>query len=321
MPPVAPTRLHVAVVAFDQISPFHLSAPCVVFGDSRLLAPHVQLQVCAGEPGPLRTTAGFALDVPLGLEALDQADVVIMPSWRDPQERPPEALLQALRAAHARGAQVLGLCLGAFVLAEAGLLEGRRATTHWAWAAEFARRYPQVQVDARVLYIDDGRVWTSAGTTASLDCCLHLLRQRLGSTLSNRVARLLVMPPHRQGGQAQFIEQPLPATTTDTRLAELLDWVLAHLDQPHSLDSLAAQALMSRRSLTRRFKQLTGGSVGEWLLGQRLARAQHWLETTDQRMEQIAQRCGLGSAQLLRHHFQAVYGVSPTAWRQSFRGE
>lgn len=320
MPPTSPTPLTVAVIAFDQISPFHLSAPCVVFGDSRLLLPHVRLLVCAGEPGPLRTTAGFALDVPLGLDALTQADVVIMPSWRDPLERPPEALIQALQAAQARGAQLVGLCLGAFVLAEAGLLDGRRATTHWAWAQAFAQRYPLVQVDARVLYIDDGPLLTSAGTTASLDCCLHLLRQRLGSALSNRVARLLVMPPHRQGGQAQFIEQPLPATTTDARLAQLLDWVLAHLDQPHSLDSLAAQALMSRRSLTRRFKQLTGGSVGAWLLGQRLARAQQWLESTDQNMEQIAQRSGLGSAQLLRHHFQATYGVSPTAWRQSFRG-
>lgn len=253
----------VAVVAFDRISPFHLSVPCLVFGDFAPSAQAYELRVCAAEPGPLRTTAGFELAVGHGLEALDSAQTIIVPSWRDPQERPPQVLLDALVAAHRRGALLVGLCLGAYVLAEAGLLDGRRATTHWALARDFAARYLQVRVEPDVLYLEDGSLLTSAGTAAGIDCCLHLLRQHWGAEVANKVARSLVVPPHRQGGQAQFIEQPLPATARDDRLADLLDWVRASLDRPHSLDSLADRALMSRRSFTRHFRQLTGGTLGD----------------------------------------------------------
>ena len=310
----------VAVVAFDQISPFHLSVPCAVFGESHPGAPQFKLLVCAAEKGPLTTTAGFALTLLHGLEALKKASTIIVPSWRDPEERPPRALLTALVAAHRRGAQVVGLCLGAYVLAEAGLLDGRRATTHWEFARDFARRYPAVRLDADLLYIAEGNIVTSAGTAAGIDCCLHLLRQRYGAEAANCVARRLVVPPHRHGGQAQYIEQPLPATPRDSRLAELIEQVRANLRLPHDLDSLAAQALMSRRTFTRHFRQLTGSAVGHWLLSERLALTQRLLETTDQSIENIGALAGFGSPASLRHHFRAAFGVSPISWRQTFNG-
>ncbi|MEX6502545.1 helix-turn-helix domain-containing protein [Pseudomonas zhanjiangensis] len=311
---------HVAVVAFDRISPFHLSVPCLVFGEPRPGVPAYTLQVCAAEPGPLNTSAGFSLNCEHGLQALQQAQTIVVPSWRDPHERPPPALLDALVAAHDRGAQLVGLCLGAFVLAETGLLDGRTVTTHWAWADLLAQRFPRLRVNAEVLYIDDGDLLTSAGTAAALDCCLHLLRQRCGAEVANQVARRLVVAPHRQGGQAQFIEQPLPASAQGDRLGELLDWVRAHLDQPHSLDSLAERALMSRRSFTRHFRRLTGSTVGAWLLAERLALSQQLLERGEQSVDSIAALAGFGSAASLRQHFNAALGLSPLAYRRSFRG-
>lgn len=310
----------IAVVAFDRISPFHLSVPCLVFGDRHPGIPAFELLVCAGEPGPLSTTAGFDISVRHGLEALASADIVILPSWRNPDEAVPPALLTALRAAHQRGAQLVGLCLGAYVLAAAGLLDGRRATTHWAYAADFARHYPQIQVDADVLYIADGNILTSAGTAAGIDCCLHMLRQQYGAEAANSVARRLVVPPHRQGGQAQFIAQPLPTRANDSRLAGLIDWVRANPTLPHTLDSLALRALMSRRTFTRHFRQLTGTTVARWLLGERLALSQRLLELSGHDIEQIASLAGFASPVTLRHHFRKAFGVSPSAWRDSFKG-
>lgn len=311
----------IAVVAFDRISPFHLSVPCVVFGDRHPGAPHFELLVCASEPGPLNTTAGYSIKLSHGLEALASAEIVIVPSWRDPNETVPPALLGALLAAHQRGAQVVGLCLGAYVLAAAGLLNGRKATTHWAYAADFARRYPLIQVDADVLYVADENILTSAGTAAGIDCCLYMLRQRYGAEIANHVARRLVVPPHRQGGQAQFIEQPLPASASDERLAGLIDWVRANPALPHTLDTLAARTLMSRRSFTRHFRQLTGTTVGNWLLGERLALSQRLLEGSSQDIEQIAHLAGFASPVTLRHHFRKAFGISPSAWRESFKGD
>ena len=312
----------VAVVAFDGISPFHLSVPCIVFGEDYCAGgvPRFDVRVCAEAPGMLQTTAGFAIGAPHGLEAIDAADIVIVPSWRNALEPPSDALIDALRAAQARGAQMVGLCLGAFVLAAAGILDGRPATTHWAWAETFARRYRAVRVDAAVLYIDDGQVLTSAGTAASLDCCLHLLRRRCGAQAANYVARRLVVPPHRQGSQAQFVEQPVGIRARDERLSALLDWVQANLREPHSLDSLAQRALMSRRTFTRRFKQATGTTVGAWLLSARLARAQQLLETTDDSVDAIAGTAGFGSAVSLRQHFAEAFKTTPSSYRREFRG-
>ncbi len=308
----------IAVVAFDQISAFHLSVPCVVFGESHPGAPAFRLLVVAAERGTLTTTAGFALIAQHGLRALAQAQTIIVPSWRDPNERPPQPLLNALVAAHRRGARIVGLCLGAYVLAEAGLLDGRRATTHWECALDFAQRYPNIRVDADRLYIADGNIVTSAGTAAGLDCCLHLLREDYGAEVANCVARRLVVPPHRQGGQKQYIERPLPANLRDSRLAEVLVAVRANLQAPHTLDSLARRALMSRRTFTRHFRALTGATVGEWLLSERLALTQRLLEGSKHSIEQIAAQVGFASPASLRQHFRVSFGVTPQRWRQSF---
>lgn len=310
----------IAVVAFDRISPFHLSVPCVVFGEHPPGMPPFNLQICSAEPGPLKTTAGFSLGIKPGLQVLKTADSIIVPSWRDPDESPPPALLKALVAAHRRGAQVVGLCLGAYVLAQAGLLDGRHATTHWAYARDFAQRYPLVKLDADVLYVEEDRLLTSAGTAAGIDCCLHMVRQRYGAEAANRVARHLVVPPHRQGGQAQFIEQPMPTSARESRLSDLIDWVRGKLDQPHTLDSLANQALMSRRTFTRQFRQLTGTTVGKWLQDERLALTQRLLETSEHSVDAISTLAGYGSAESLRHHFKQAFGISPTTWRRTFKG-
>ncbi|WP_244106047.1 helix-turn-helix domain-containing protein [Paraburkholderia phenazinium] len=312
----------VAAIAFDGISPFHLSVPCVVFGENRDAGgvPVFDFRVCALEAGTLSTTAGFSIAATHGLKALEDAHTIIVPSWRDPDEAPPAELLEALRRAHARGAQLVGLCLGAFVLAAAGILDGRTATTHWAWAGDFARRFPRVRLDPDVLYIDDGDVLTSAGTAAGLDCCLHVLRGLCGAQAANYVARRLVVSPHRQGGQAQYIEQPVPPNLRGDRLSGLLEWVAGNLDMPHTLDSLAERALMSRRTFTRRFRLATGATVGAWLLAQRLARAQQLLESSDQSVEAIAASAGFGSTASLRQHFQEAFRTSPSAWRREFRG-
>jgi transcriptional regulator GlxA family with amidase domain len=309
----------IAVVAFDGISPFHLAVPCAVFGEDRRDAgvPRFAMLICAATRPPLRTSVGFTIDTPYGLKDLAKAATIIVPSWRL-QDEPPKPLLKALRDAHARGAQLVGLCLGSFVLAAAGLLDGRPATTHWIAAAEFARRYPRVRLAADVLYVDDGDVLTSAGTAAGIDCCLHLLRKKCGAEVANRVARRMVVPPHRSGGQAQYIEQPLNEAARPDRLSELMDWVVQHLDAPHPLDALARRALMSRRSLTRHFRQATGTTVAKWLLGQRLAHAQHLLESTDQSIEMIAGLAGFGSSVSLRQHFGEAFDTSPSMYRREF---
>ncbi|PLC05587.1 AraC family transcriptional regulator [Variovorax sp. RO1] len=313
----------IAVVAFDGISPFHLSVPCMVFGEDRTDtgAPRFRVQVCAPEPGPLATNAGFTLGVPHGLEAIRRAQIVVVPSWRDDGRPAPPALIRALQAAHRRGATVVGLCLGAFVLAEAGLLDGRPATTHWHLAAAFAKQYPQVVLQPEVLYVDDGDVLTSAGTAAGIDCCLHLLRVRYGAETANRAARRMVVAPHRQGGQAQYIQQPMPAAAERDRLTPLLEWLGRHLQTPHELDELAKRALMSRRTFTRRFRESTGTTVGQWLQNQRLALAQRLLETTDRSVERVAADAGFGSAVLLRKHFATAFKVSPTVYRRQFSQE
>jgi transcriptional regulator GlxA family with amidase domain len=310
----------VAIVAFDGIRPFHLSVPCAVFGEPAGGETLFDVRVCAAEPGELRSQIGFTIGTKYGLGELARADIVVVPSWRGANEPVPPPLLAALRRAHARGALVVGLCLGAWVLAEAGLLDGRRATTHWRWAERFAQRFPQVQVDPDVLYVDEGDVLTSAGTAAGIDCCLHVVRKQFGAQASNRIARTLVVPPHRQGSQAQYIEQPVMASASEGPLAKTLDWVTRHLEAPHSLDSLAAKALMSRRSFTRHFRQHTGTTVGQWLLGQRLTLAQRLLETTAQPIERIAERAGFGSPLTMRQHFSNAFNTTPSMYRREFRG-
>ncbi|MRV70857.1 helix-turn-helix domain-containing protein [Duganella sp. FT92W] len=311
----------VAVIAFDGISPFHLSVPCMVFSDdlSRLGVPRYGLLICGEKPGPIATMSGFDIVVERDLSALAEADTVIVPAWPDPDVAPPEPLLQALRDAHARGARIVGLCLGAFVLAEAGLLDGRTASTHWVWADDFARKYPKVTLDRKVLYVDDGNILTSAGTAAAIDCCLHLLRCDHGAEVAGRVARRMVVAPVRHGGQAQYIEQPMPKPAGNDPLGMALDWAIANLAQPISVDMLAQRAAMSRRNFTRRFKMKTGTTVAQWLINCRLATAQRLLETTGQAIDLVADQAGFGSAASLRQHFTAKFAISPAAYRKQFR--
>lgn len=313
--------IKVAIAAFDQIRPFHLSVPCAVFGEAADDAdPLFRVRVCAAEPGELRTQIGFSIATPYGLRELAQADVVIVPSWRNAAEPAPRPLLDALHRAHKRGATLVGLCLGAFVLAETGLIDGKHATTHWRSTELFMQRFPKVKLDSNVLYVDEGDIVTSAGTAAGIDCCLHVVRKQFGAEATNRIARRLVVPPHRQGGQAQYIEQPVLAGAADNPLTKTLSWAARHLDEAHTLDSLAARALMSRRSFTRHFRQHTGTTVGQWLLTQRLGLAQRMLETTDQPIERIAERAGFGTALSMRQHFGVAFNTTPSTYRREFRG-
>ncbi|CUY61080.1 GlxA family transcriptional regulator [Serratia marcescens] len=310
----------IGIVVFDGIIPFHLSVPCAVFEKALNPQgmPYYQMAVCAAQPGPLRTNAGFSIIAEHDLSVLDDADIVIIPSWVDPTVMPPAELISALQRAHSRGAKVVGLCMGAFVLAESGMLHGRPATTHWNWMPHFMRRYPSVSIDRDVLYVDDGDVITSAGTAASIDCCLHLVRQQCGAEVANRVARQLVVPPHRQGGQAQFIEHAVCNTQGGDRFMKALDWAVSNLQLPHTVEALADKAYMSRRTFTRRFQQSTGTTLTQWLLSQRLALAQRFLEKTDQSIEQIALVAGFSSTLSMRRHFQQQFKTSPSRYRKEF---
>ncbi|NEX63080.1 GlxA family transcriptional regulator [Noviherbaspirillum galbum] len=314
-----PTRI--AVVAFDGITPFHLSVPSLVFGklNDPEGKPLFDVFACSMDPSPIRTSAGFGIAIDADLSALAGADIVMMPTWHDDCRKASPILLDALRAAHARGARMVGLCLGAFPLAEAGLLDGKPATTHWAAAGLLATRFPKVKVDRDVLYIADPDVLTSAGVAAGLDCCLHLLRELCGAETANRVARRLVVAPHRQGGQAQFIERPVPASHSDNRFSLVLDWVNGRLAEEHSIDALARRAAMSRRNFTRHFRQATGMSFKQWLLAQRLGHAQRMLENSDASIDVVAAEAGFGTAISLRQHFKTAFRTTPSAYRVFFR--
>lgn len=312
--------VRVAVLAFEGVSLFHLSVPGIVFGVTPPPPglPPYEVTYCAPSPGRVRCDQGMEIEIPGGLDAMKDADLVIVPAWNHPEVEAPAILTAALRKAHARGAQIVGLCLGAFVLGDAGLLDGRRATTHWACRELFAQRFPLAHFLPDVLYVDDENVITSAGTVAAVDCCLNLVRQRHGADIANRVARLLVTPPHRQGGQAQYIEQPVPALPSENRLPGVLEWARMHLSEQMSVDTLADVARMSRRTFTRRFREATGTTVVKWLTAERIARAQQLLETTDVSIERVASQVGFATALSLRQHFKSSVHTSPSAYRRLF---
>ncbi|MFI7673015.1 helix-turn-helix domain-containing protein [Actinophytocola sp. NPDC049390] len=311
------TSRSVAVAATDGMLHFELSMACEVFGSApaTLPGPWYDLRVCGTHPVRV---GRFTVVPDHGLDRLADADTVLVPALADVDEEPPADLVDAVRAAHAAGARVASLCTGAFVLAAAGLLDGLRATTHWAHTDELAARYPAVAVDPDVLYVDNGTVLTSAGKAAAMDLCLHLVRRDHGSTVANVVARRLVVPPHRSGGQAQFVATPVPAQD-DHPLAELLPWVLRRLDQPLTVEDLARQANMSSRHLARHFRSATGTTPLRWLLTQRIRRAQELLETTDDSVDTIAAAAGMGTATTLRRHFHRTIGVPPDTYRRTFR--
>jgi transcriptional regulator GlxA family with amidase domain len=314
----------VATVICHGVAPFEMAVPCEVFGIDRseLGVPWYRHRVCANERPPVRSSMGFTIDTPYGLDEVVRADTVVVPAWGAAQldDDPPAALLDALRAAHRRGARIMSVCSGAFVLAAAGLLDGRRATTHWMHAEALAARYPQVEVDPDVLYVDEGDVMTSAGTAAGIDLCLHVVRLDFGAEIANAVARRMVVPPHREGGQAQFVEAPMTSGGPGSdRFATTLEYMLEHLDEPLSVEGMADRAAMSPRTFARRFRGTTGTTPGQWLVRQRVLLAQRLLETTDDPVEVIALRCGFGTAAGLRLHFRRVLATSPLVYRRTFR--
>jgi transcriptional regulator GlxA family with amidase domain len=319
-----PIRNHrVAALVFPPVSVFELAVVCEVFGIDRreMGVPSYDLRVCAIDDPPLRTHgAGFTIDTPYGMETLAWADTIILPGWPAATlVPPPEEVCAALRRAHRRGARLASLCSGAYVLAAAGLLDGRRATTHWMYTSDLASKYPEVEIDSGVLYVGDGDVWTSAGTAAAIDLCLHFVRLDHGAEVANVVARRMVVPAHRDGGQAQYVQAPVPDQCTDDDLASTLDWAVEHLDRELSVDDLARRARLSPRTFARRFKMAAGTTPLQWLVTQRVILAQRLLESTELPVEAVAQRCGFGSAATLRQHFGRVVGTSPVAYRQTFR--
>jgi transcriptional regulator GlxA family with amidase domain len=313
----------VAALVYEGLSPFELGVACEVFGLDRsdLVSPWYRFQVCAATPGPLSTVTGFTIDAPHGLREIRRADTVVVPGWTGINEPIPDDVLDALRAAHRRGARMMSVCSGAFVLAAAGLLDGRRATTHWIYAEELQRRYPSIDVDPRVLYVDDGDVLTSAGTAAGIDLCLHVVRQDHGAEVANAVARRMVVPPHRDGGQAQYVDLPVAPSADDDPLGDTLGWMLEHLAEELPVDELARRANMSPRTFARRFRAVTGTTPHQWVLSQRLLLAQRLLEATDDPVELVAARAGFGTAAGLRVHFHRAFQTSPAAYRRTFRKE
>ncbi|NUU68548.1 helix-turn-helix domain-containing protein [Enterobacteriaceae bacterium BIT-l23] len=314
-------QLKVALIVMPGFSPFHISAPAIIFGPVLPEQPLFHLQYCAERPGMVASEQGMFVEASGDLSAAAQADIVIVPWWPHLEASPSPALIAALREARQRGARVVGLCLGTWVLARAGLLDGRRAATHWESEADFVRHFPRVHLDTNALYVDDDGLITSAGTAASLDCCLYIVRQYYGSRIANRIARRMVIPPYREGGQAQFIERPVPETTRDTHINILLDHLRNNLDSQHSLDTLAHFVAMSRRTFTRHFQRATGMSVGEWLTAERLSRSQELLESSSHSVDFIASTTGFQSPVTFRQRFKARYGVSPSEWRRTFHGK
>ncbi|MFF0776275.1 helix-turn-helix domain-containing protein [Nonomuraea wenchangensis] len=321
-----PARPHrVAALAFDGMAPFELGCVVELFGLPRpelaeLGVPWYDLRVCAASPEPLRVVGGFTMSAEHGLDALAEADTVIVPGVADVRGPVPDPVVAALRRAHGRGARMVSICSGAFALAAAGLLDGRPATTHWRYAALLQERFPAVRVNPSVLYVDDGDVLTSAGSAAGLDLLIHLVRTDHGPRVANTVARRLVVPPHREGGQAQFIEAAVTPVGGDDAVARAMAWALEHLARPITVADLARVATMSQRSFIRHFHRRTGTSPLRWVIAQRVAASLPMLESTGVPVEEIGAAVGFESAVTFRRHFTRAMRTSPSAYRRAFAG-
>jgi len=305
----------VAILALDAVVSLDMAIPAHVFGAYPELPYRVTL--CAAEPGPVRTTAGFTVVAEAGLRAVARADTVIVPGFEPHHVPPPDSVLRALRSASDRGKRMVSICTGAFALAAAGLLDGRRAATHWREAEELAARYPAITVDPDVLYVDEGRVLTSAGISAGMDLCLHILRTDHGAEVANRIARRVVVPPHRDGGQAQYVERPI-APLQSGSLEATRAWALERLGDDLTIPEMAHHACVSERTFARRFVAETGSTPLQWLLHQRVLLARELLETTPASVDEVARRCGFGSTASLRTHFRRQVPTTPTAYRSAF---
>jgi transcriptional regulator GlxA family with amidase domain len=313
--------LRVAVLVYDGLSILEFGVFCDVFGIDRSNAfgvPWYRFSISAAERGPVRTDTGLELFAHHGLKALEYADIVIVPPTRTLDEVAP-VVLKALREANDRGARLISMCTGVFVLAEADLLGGRRATAHWADAVCLARKYPDVSVDANVLYVQDGNVLTSAGGSASIDLCLHVVHQDFGAAVAARLAKELIVPLYREGDQSQVIDLPVSTASIPKALHDTLSWLTAHLDEPISVVDLARRAEMTKRTFARRFTQATGLTTYQWIVRERIRLAQQLLETTDLPLSDVAQRTGFGSSANLRKHFAGIVKVNPRTYRTSFQ--
>ncbi|NEB03650.1 helix-turn-helix domain-containing protein [Streptomyces sp. SID13726] len=312
----------VVILALDDVVPFDMAAPMQVFDWTRLPdgRPAYRVRLCAESPR-VRADGGFTLGVELGLEALAEADTIIVPGCSPAAGPPSPRVLEALREAAAAGTRIASVCVGAFVLAEAGLLDGLRATTHWVAADELARRFPAVEVQPDVLYVDNGLVLTSAGAAAALDMCLHMIRRDLGSAVAAHSARMSVMPLEREGGQAQFIVYDHPPVPRGSTLEPLLEWVEDNLAHEITLGAMAARSGMSERTFSRRFREQTGSTPLQWLLRARVRRAQYLLENTAHPVERIARQAGFGSPTAFRERFRRVVGTTPQAYRTAFHSK
>jgi AraC family transcriptional regulator, transcriptional activator FtrA len=310
----------VAVAALDRVGVFELGVACEVFGTDRGVDgfPAYRFDLCSPGGRPIRTSSGFSVTPTADLGPLDRADLVIVPAH--PFNEPvPDELTAALRRAAERGAYVLSLCSGAFVLGEAGLLDGRRCTTHWKYADALARRFPLAEVEPNALYVEDGPVLTSAGTAAGIDLCLHLVRRVHGSAVATKLARRMVVPPQRSGGQAQYVEAPVPSGPQAPTLEPVLTWLVSNLERPSTVEDLARRAHMAPRTFARRFRAETGTTPHDWITTQRVLLARRLLEETDLSVDAVAGRAGFGDAATLRHHFSRRLGATPNGYRATFR--
>jgi len=312
-------RRRVVALAYDGLCTFEFGIVVEIFGLPRpeFGASWYRFQVCSLDRGALKATGGVTIRAEAGLSALRRAGTVVIPGWRDARERPPETLLRALRAAHAAGTRLATICSGVFVLAAAGLLDGRRVTTHWRYLERLRESYPKVRVEPDVLYVDDGDILTSAGSAAGIDLCLHIVRRDHGAEIVNQVARRLVMPPHRDGGQSQYIPAPTRNDTTGS-LAPLLQWAQGRLGENLAVERLARRAAMSPRTFARRFRAETGTTPLKWLTHQRLLAAQRLLEASPGSIEEVAATVGLRTAASLRLHFRRALRTTPTGYRRRF---
>ena len=311
---------NVVVVVHSKVEPFELAVLCEVFGTDRSDdgLPVYDFAVVTAEPGPVTTNIGFTIDLPYDLARLEEADLIAVAPPGSPDAESPPELLEALRRAVDRGARVLSVCTGAFVLGAAGLLDDRPCTTHWRHADALQRRFPRARVDPDVLYVDDGAVLTSAGSAAAIDLGLYIIRQADGVAVANAIARRMVVPPQREGGQRQYVETPVPSSQADT-LEPLLSWMLANLGEDMSVEDLAARVHLSPRTFARRFRAETGATPHHWLTGQRILLAQRLLEESEHGIDTVADIAGFGSAAVLRHHFVRRVGTTPQAYRRTFR--
>ena len=310
----------VAAIVDQGALTFDFAIPCEVFGLDRsdIASPWYEFLVVAAGDRRVVTQTGFVIEAPLGLDELDRADTIIVPGWSSPEVDPSTELVASLQRAHRRGARIVSICTGAFVLAAAGLLDGRRATTHWLYVDALRERYPHVEIDPSVLYVVDGMIMTSAGTAAGIDLCLQIVTSDYGADVAAAVSRRMLMPLHRSGGQAQYVDTPMPQALGD-EMTELLAWAVERIPAGLSVDDLARRAAVSPRTLTRRFRQATGLAPGEWLQGERLRLARRLLETSDDAIERVAQNAGYDTPVAMRAQFARRLHTSPRAYRRAFR--